>query len=276
MNKEKNTTPDDYVSNLKPRVNTTHKILILVGLIVFALIALKLSSLQTKIAWWSDLWTNISAGSFGSIITIFFIDYLINKQRTSKLVAVNKMNHYGFLSTVRIQMINIMELFGYISKKEKVDYLENAEDKFNSFLNDPKLSKKLDDMEKLNKKNLSFIKKLNKMLKKNWKYMGKNIKDFKPYPDPVLVHKIDTEMAYNSGLASVGEELFGFYYNELPKKVGEKEVKKMHPGMSVLWKLVSQGLENPEQSYKNYYMNSFGLLIELVERCKKENVFFDI
>jgi len=267
---------DDYVVKLKPKTKSRYKVLILTGLLIFALIAIAISIAPMNINWWSDLWINISAGSISSLLTIFFIDYLINKHRTSKLIAVNKLNHHGLLSALRIQMINIMVFFGYLTKKERGNYMENSEEKFKAFLVDSSLINKLDGLEKLNKSNITFIKKLNRILKGDWEYLGKNIKNFKPYPDPNLVHKIEVEMTFNSGAVSVGEELFSFYFNELPKKVGNNEVEKMFPGMSVLWKLVSEGIKNPERGYRNYYMNSFNLLVELSERCKKEDVFFDI
>lgn len=266
----------DYTDKLRPRISITPKIIIFSGLFLFSIVSVYLSNIKTDISWWPGLWINISAGSIGSLFTIFVIDYLINKGKTSKLIAVNKLNHHGLLTSVQMLMLRIMKNFGYISKKELVRYIDNAEIKFEEFISEPKLLDKLDSLNQLNKDNLRFIKKINKTLEKGWEYLAKNIKDFKPYPDPQLVHKISVEMAYNSGAVSVGEDLFRFYFDKLPRKVSRKEINKMQPGMTVLWRIIADGLFQPNRSYKNYYLNSFKLLIELSNRCKKENVFFDI
>lgn len=270
-----NKSEKDYVSKLRPKIIKWPKIVIL-GLLLLVFVFSIILSSTNGIVSWSDFWINLAAGSVGSLLTVFFIDFLTNQERKSKLLAINKFNHYGLLSYVRIFMIRIMRVFGYVTKKEVLNYIDSSEEKFIIFIKDPKVIERLKNLNQLTPETLEFLKKVNKTLNRGWEYLSKNLSDFKPFPDPLLIHEVNTEMSYSAGTVSVGEDLLGFYFNQLPKKISKKEINKMQPGMSVLWKLITEGFEKSDRSYSRYYFGSFNLLIKIVSRCKKENVFIDI
>jgi hypothetical protein len=266
----------DYVNELKPSLKSVSRIWIFILLLMSCVIFIYISTICTGLPWLRDLSINLAAGSIWSLATVFIIDYLINKEKVSKLIAVNKLGHHGLLSYIRILMLRIMRDFNFITKKEMFDFMDNSEDKFRLFIKDAKTIAKLNGLSSLSKENISFIRKVNKTIKNGWEYLSKNIDHFKPFPDPLLVHKINIEMSYASGTVSAGEKMFGFYYRELPKKIDKTEMARMKPGMEILWKIISNGMERPERSLKNYYLNSFNFLLELSDRCEKENIFIDI
>lgn len=259
----------------KPEIGGNPRIFIFIALAVFTIISIVVSSIDVpRLRWWSDLWINLSAGGIGSLVTIFFIDLLLSKGRSNKLRAVNKINHSGFLSYVRLLMLRVMLDFSYIPEKEFLDYMETSEDKFISFLADRRTVDRIENLNRPTPDNLKFMKELNKTLKGGWESLSKFIKDFKPYPDPFLVHKINIEMAQGAGFVWAGEEFLNIYFNT--KKISEDQRNEMQPGMDILWEVFAGGMEDPARSYKNYYLNSFNFLLELADRCKKENIFFDI
>lgn len=270
-----NNGTSDRVRESKPEIGGNPRIFIFIALVALTIISIIVSSIDVpKFSWWSDLWINLSAGGVGSLVTIFFIDFLLSKGRSNKLKAVNKINHSGFLSYIRLLMLRVLLDFNYISEKEFIDYMETSEDKFVSFLADRSILDRIENLNRLTPDNLKFMKELNKTLKDGWESLSKFIKDFKPYPDPFLVHKINIEMAQGAGFVSVGEDFLNFYFNT--KKISEDQRSEMQPGMDILWEVFAGGIEDPARSYKNYYLNSFNFLLDLADRCKKENIFFDI
>lgn len=265
---------DNFLENQKPIMSTWPKVAISITLLVIIFVS-GVVALQSTNEFMSDYLINLSAGSIGSLITVFLIDYLISVERKLKLTAINKSSHYGLLIRVRRTMVEIMYRHGFILKKDRFSTLDNAEDKFVEFMSSPSLNKRLENLSKLTKTTMQYLILTNKILDREMTSILKGLDEIKPFPDPILKYQISTERAYGAGSVSVGQDLLKFYFNQLPKKINDHEIEKMRPGMDVLWKVVTDGLNTPRKNYKEYYLRCYKLLLLIAERAKKENVFLD-
>ena len=248
---------------------------ILAILILLCLLFYIFSQIGSSPATLSDFSINMAAGCLGSLITIFFIDQLINYEKTNKLRSVNELNHGTVLIIIRRTMIQIMIAFKHIKKDSVLDLLDNAEIEFRKFIKDKKTDKRIADLEKFTQKNGLFLKKTNKILSDGYKSMLKGLKEFQPYPNPEVEKEI-TQMFSSLGYSSVGYELIDIFYKKVPKKVSKKGMSEMRPGMKVLWRLFAQGLTNKGRGLENYFKKNFSLLLGLADKAKKEKLFIEI
>jgi len=262
--------------NIKSKIFREIRLVIFLILLFLTAIFIYLTLISKPPPQLSDLLVNLLAGSIWSIITIFVIDYLTNKDRSNKLIAINKITHYGLLVILRKYMFSIMLDFGYIDKKDYSKYMDTMEDKFSEFLNDSKIQNILENIVNLTKDTMSLLIKVNKTLNKFYEAIDLGLKEFKPFPDPDLLNKIIYHFSPLAGGVSVGEDIIKFYFEEMPKKISKFEIKKGKEGFQALWKIMSGGFFNKKNSYKDYYLSSFKFILELTERAKKENIFIDI
>ncbi len=200
----------------------------------------------------------------------------MTKNKYDRLKALNKISHYMVLQTIRRSMVKIMFDFDYITKKESFDLLENAEDKFKDFMNDTSIKSRIENLYLLNDETLLLLEKLNKSIKESTDMVLKAMKDIKPYPDPMVVHKITMPHSYETGSVSVGAELLSLILKKLPKEISKEEIDKATPGLEVLWKLMVNGFGDQKGSYQKYYHETFILFDNLAKRAKEENLFFDV
>ncbi len=265
---------DNFLENQKPIMSTWPKVAISIMLLVIIAVS-GVVALQSTNEFMSDYLINLSAGSIGSLITVILIDYLISVERKLKLAAINKSSHYGLLMRVRRAMVEIMYKHGYVLKQDRFSTLDNAENRFVEFIASPILNKRLDNLSKLTKTTMQYLIMINTILDHEMSSILTGLDEIKPFPDPILKYQISTERAYGAGIVSVGQDLLKFYFNQLPKKINDHEIEEMRPGMDVLWKVVTDGLNTPRRNYKEYYLRSYKLLLLIAGRAKKENVFLD-
>lgn len=253
------------------------KVIIIISLLIFSIVCYIFGTYSgVNFIFRSDFWINLSAGTVGSVITIFFIDSLINRGKLAKLKEVNKVAHLNTLHTTRLIMARFMIVFGYIKQSELMDILDNGEVKFEKFIKSDYYNAKINQLEKFNINTGDLLVKLQKQTESAYTTLIASLEEIKPYPDPKIMEFLQLSTPEFQGRTSVGIDIIKLFYNKLPKEVSKKEIKKMQPGMDVLWKIYSQGFMGSVESIKSQYNKIFDIILEINKKAKKEELFYEV
>jgi hypothetical protein len=169
-------------------------------------------------------------------------------------------------------------MFDYINKDEFFNCLENGEAKFEEFIKSETYNKTIKRIENFDLETAKFLSKLQKENEYTVKRLTESLEQIRPYPDPKIMEFLKLYTPELQGRTSVGIDLLNIFFDKLPKKISKEEVKKMEPGMSLLWKfyISEHQLFKEQKSLKIDYDQLFKFILELNTKANKEELFYDV